>query len=64
MFVLKFLTLEQSRKLLGWSWLDIELDEVVGMELVQLPDTVEFEEVVGLEISNEEEWDDLSDFCK
>ena len=47
----------------GLELADIEFDEVVGMELIQLPDTVELEEVVGLEISNEDDWDDLSDLC-
>jgi hypothetical protein len=47
----------------GLELADIEYDEVVGMELIQLPDTVELEEVVGVEISNEDDWDDLSELC-
>ena len=54
----------EIQETIGLELVDIELDEVVGMELIQQPDSVEFEEVVGLEISYEEDWDDLSDFCK
>jgi hypothetical protein len=52
------------KETVGLELAELQLDEVIGMELVQRPDTVEFEEVVGLESSNEEGWDNLSDFCK
>ena len=43
----------------GLELADTEFDEVVGMELVRRPDTVVLEEVVGLEISDEKDWDYL-----
>ena len=41
---------------IGLDFDEIELEEVVGLEVVQLPDTAKLEEVVGVEISVEKDY--------
>jgi hypothetical protein len=45
---------------IGLGFDEIELEEVVGLEVVQLPDTAKLEEVVGVEISVEKDYDEFS----
>ena len=54
---------DEVQETIGWDFVEIEMDEVVGVEVVQLPDTAKFEEVVGVEITPEKlDSVDLSDF--